>query len=71
MGEPVGTTADVIPLLVAAVMFALLGPVLLAIGYLAGDSELFLAGAMGTVVGVAGVAFWQRHRRGGPDEASG
>ncbi len=58
-----GRTTDVIPLLVAAVMCALLGPVLLAVGYLAGDSGLFLGGVVGTLLGVAGVAFWQRDRR--------
>ena len=71
MGGLVGTTAGVIPLLVGAVMCALVGPVVLAVGYLAGDSVVFLAGVVGTVLGVAGVAFWQRNRRGGPDKPSG
>ena len=71
MGEPVGTTAGVIPLLVGAVMCALVGPVVLAVGYLAGDSGVFFAGLVGTVLGVAGVGFWQRNRRAGPDERSG
>jgi hypothetical protein len=59
----------VIPFLVTAVMCALLGPVLLAVGYLAGDMLLFLLGLLGTALGVGGVGFWQRQRRASSEKA--
>lgn len=57
-----------IPLLVTAVMCALVGPVLLAVAYLAGDMAMFLWGLAATALGVAGVAYWQRDRRAAPPE---